>query len=253
MKDPRREVRTAFAKAAERYDGVAHFQRQAGEHLLAGLDGIAMPDIVLDAGCGTGHGAGLLRVRYPDSIIVGLDFALPMVQRFAHGKAICADAEQIPLADASVDLFWSSLALQWCDPRKVFAEARRILAPGGRLAVATLGPGTFAELRHAFAAVDAYAHTIPFRDGAALQAQLSTVGFNCIRFEKAVLTRYYPDFPTLFAAIRDLGANRVTAAGRRNGLMGKVAWQRFQAAYEDHRSDAGLPLSYETYFIHASP
>ena len=58
MKDPRREVQSAFARAAAAYDSVADFQRQAGEHLLTGL-AAGHPDVIVDAGCGTGHAAGL--------------------------------------------------------------------------------------------------------------------------------------------------------------------------------------------------
>ena len=253
MKDARREVRSAFSNAAAGYDAVAHFQRQVGEHLLGGLDPRHQPRIVVDLGCGTGHGSRLLARHYPTSMVVGLDFALPMVRQLDTGNGLCSDAECIPLASAAVDLLWSSLTLQWCDPARVFAEARRLLRPGGRLALATLGPGTFCEMRTAFAQADAYPHTIPFRSAQDLQGLLGAAGFTQIALEQVVLTRYYADLKNLFAAIRDLGANRVTVAERRSGLMGKAAWQRFQAAYEAQRVDAGLPLSYQTFFIHAAP
>jgi malonyl-CoA O-methyltransferase len=43
------------------------------------------------------------------------------------------DAERLPLAAGSVQMVFSNLALQWCDPAKVFAEAARVLPPGGLL------------------------------------------------------------------------------------------------------------------------
>ena len=77
-----------------------------------------------------------------------------MEEELLYGRAgLAGDLEQLPLADASLDLYWSSLAIQWCDPLAVFREARRVLRPDGRLAVSTLGPATFHELREAFTAV----------------------------------------------------------------------------------------------------
>lgn len=170
---------------------------------------------------------------------------------------ICANAQALPLRDACIDLYWSSLAMQWCDPAPFLAEAARVLRRGGRLAVSTLGPGTFAELRQAFADVDHYQHTIPFRDEPELRAALLEAGFKAIRIERVAMVRHHPDLRSLFRGIRDLGANRVInttgdhAVQRRTGLMGKAAWQRFTAAYEALRIDAGLPLTYDTFFLYA--
>jgi SAM-dependent methyltransferase len=49
-----------------------------------------------------------------------------------------ADAEQLPLAGASVDLVVSEHgAAAWCDPRRWLPEAARVLRPGGRLVFLT--------------------------------------------------------------------------------------------------------------------
>lgn len=253
-----REVQAAFARAAQRYDAVAEFQRDAGQYLADGLKLGSAPTRIADIGCGTGHGLRLLQQKFPATHAVTLDFALPMLARIdAAVDRIGANAQALPLADGCVDLYWSSLAMQWCAPALFLAEAARVLRHGGQLAVSTLGPGTFAELRQAFADVDHYQHTIPFRDEPQLRAALMAAGFKAIRIERVAMRRHHPDLRSLFRGIRDLGANRViNTAGdqsvqRRTGLMGKAAWQRFMAAYEALRSEAGLPLTYDTFFIYA--
>ena len=80
---------------------------------------------------------------------------------------LAADIEALPFATQRFDAWWSSLSVQWCDPARVFAEAARVLRPQGRLAVSTLGPATFHELRSAFSTVDRYRHTLPFSAPAA--------------------------------------------------------------------------------------
>ena len=47
-------------------------------------------------------------------------------------------------------------------PHIALREAHRALRPNGLVAVASLGPATFHEMRHAFAEVDDYRHTLNF-------------------------------------------------------------------------------------------
>ena len=245
------QVRSAFARAASHYDAVADFQREAGGYLLAECELENVPMRILDAGCGTGHGLHLIAKRWPQAQTIALDFAAPMLRRL-HGLpalAVCGDIEALPLARASVDLVWSSLAIQWCDTPRVVNEFRRVLCQDGYLAATTLGPGTFAELRHAFMGVDEFRHTNDFIDEAQLRLALGSGGFEVVTLRRMELTRYYPDLRALLASVRDLGANHVAASNRRSGLMGKTAWHRFADNYERMRTASGLPLSYDTYFI----
>lgn len=248
-------VRRAFARAAHRYDAAAGFQRTAGEALLAGLPGEAAPARILDLGCGTGHGLELLAARWPAAELIAADFALPMVASVvavAKGRRLCADAEALPLAEASVDLVWANLVMQWCDPARFLAEAARVLRPGGRLAAATLGPGTFAELRAAFAAADDRRHTIDFAAPAALAAAAEAAGLRHVNVQARPTTLHHADVRGLLAGVREIGANMLPGVpGRAPGLMGKAAWRRFEAAYETLRTPAGLPLTYDTILLYA--
>jgi ubiquinone/menaquinone biosynthesis C-methylase UbiE len=59
------------------------------------------------------------------------------LRRFARVRA---DAYALPFGDASFDLVFSSLMLQWCDDLDaVFAEIARVLKPGGLLLFSTSG------------------------------------------------------------------------------------------------------------------
>jgi SAM-dependent methyltransferase len=52
-----------------------------------------------------------------------------------HGTVLAGNAEAIPLEDASVDHVFAGEAFHWFDLEPALAEIRRVLAPGGGLAV----------------------------------------------------------------------------------------------------------------------
>ena len=54
----------------------------------------------------------------------------------------------------------------------------------------------------------------------------------------------------VMADLKAIGAHNATS-GRGRGLMGKHAWQRVEAAYEDRRRDGKLPATYEVVYGHA--
>lgn len=62
----KRRVRNAFERAAAHYDQAAVLQREVCDRMLSRLDYIKyVPDVILDAGSGTGYGTRKLLTRYP--------------------------------------------------------------------------------------------------------------------------------------------------------------------------------------------
>lgn len=252
---PKQRIRASFDRAAASYDAAAVLQRQVCELLLAGVEAPAASTAILDAGCGTGYGARLLRARWPAAQLCAADFAPAMLDRArgaadAHLAAVACDLEALPFDDRRFDLWWSSLSIQWCDADTVFAEAARVLRPRGWLAVSTLGPGTFHELRSAFAAVDRYRHTLPFSEPDTISEALHGAGFTGVALHRETLTLHYPDLKTLLRAVKAIGANAV-GAGARSGMMGRTAWRALELAYEKQRTPEGLPASYDVILAYA--
>lgn len=249
----------AFAKAARDYDAVAVLQREIGQRMLERLDYMRLtPNCVLDAGSGTGLCARHLLKRYRQAQIVALDFAFPMVsyaQRHRHWlrkvQGICADFEQLPLHDASIDLIVSNASLQWStNIDSTFAEFRRVLRPGGLVLFTTFGPDTLKELRAAWAAVDKHSHVSPFIDMHDIGDALLRAGFADPVMDMEMITLTYPHLEQLLKELKLLGAHNVTMQ-RQRGLTGKARWRAVHQAYEQFRQHGVLPSTWEVIYGHA--
>ena len=246
----KQRVRASFDRAAITYDAAAVVQRLVCDRLLEELEELHLEartsPRILDAGCGTGYGTRMLRARWPSAQITGLDFAPSMLDFARHDTDHCcaADIEKLPFAEARFDLWWSSLTIQWCEAATVFAEAARVLRSGGQVALSTLGPGTFHELRAAFAGVDQHRHTLPFSDADQIASAVTAADFRDVVVHRETHSIYYPDLKTLLRAVKAIGAQNV-GDGARSGMLGRNAWQRVEAAYESHRESAGLPATYD--------
>jgi len=268
------EVRRAFDHAAASYDAHAVLQREVCDRLLERLDFMSLqPARVLDVGCGTGYGLVHLRERYAAAELCALDLA-PAMLRAAQARLpqphwtqrarallsphasplthmLCADMERLPLAANSVNLLWSSLAMQWArDLEATLKGFHRILAPGGLLIFATFGPDTLKELRTAFAAIDDAPHVNRFVDLHDIGDMLVHAGFSSPVMEMDMLTLTYADLKTLMRDLKGIGAHNA-AMSRKRGLLGKSAWAKLEQAYETQRLDGRLPATYEVIYGHA--
>jgi malonyl-CoA O-methyltransferase len=283
------EVRRAFDHAAATYDAHAVLQREVCDRLLERLDFMTLqPGRVLDVGSGTGYGLAHLRARYVQAELCALDIAPAMLaaartrlpqpgwaqralQRltpYVLGTArarggipcghpsspthlVCADMDRLPLAPNSMNLVWSSLALQWAhDLEATLKGFHQVLAPGGLLMFATFGPDTLKELRAAFMSIDDAPHVNRFIDLHDIGDMLIHAGFASPVMEMDMLTLTYTDLKTLMRDLKGIGAHNA-ATTRRRGLLGKSAWARLEQAYESNRFEGRLPATFEVIYGHA--
>ena len=269
----RAAVRRAFDRAAASYDAHAVLQREVCDRLLERLDFVKLaPKQILDVGAGTGYGLQQLRTRYAAAHLLGLDLAPTMLSQ-ARSKLpavtwldrmssaftphtatmdfVCADMERLPLKNQSVDLLWSSLALQWAnDLEATLRDFYRVLAPRGLLMFATFGPDTLKELRGAFSQIDDAPHIHRFADLHDIGDMLVNAGFANPVMEMEIVTLTYADLKSLMVDLKGIGAHNA-AMMRRRGLLGKAAWQKLEQAYEQHRLAGRLPATYEVIYGHA--
>ena len=262
----KKHVRNAFERAAASYDQAAVLQREISNRMFSRLEYIKyLPDVILDAGGGTGYGTQQLARRYPASQLIVVDIALAMLsqarpnttwwQRLLplqqHIYYVCADIEQMPVKSDSVGMVWSNLALQWCnDLDRTFAEMHRILRTDGLLMFSTFGPDTLKELRQSFAQVDTYSHVNRFIDMHDIGDLLVHNGFATPVMDMEYITLTYSNVISVMHDLKAIGAHNALL-GRQQGLMGKNKWHKAISEYEKLRRDGKLPATFEVVYGHA--
>lgn len=249
----KRQVAASFSRAAASYDSVAALQRAVGLSLLEQLPTGLQPSRWLDLGSGTGHFSRILAQRFTQASGVAVDIAEGMLRHARHEQGgaqyhVAGDAERLPLCDGSVDLVFSSLAVQWCDQfASVLAEASRVLRPGGVLAFSSLCVGTLDELRASWQAVDGLVHVNRFRRFEDYQRLCAGSGLEQLELQRCPHVLHYPDVRSLTHELKALGAHNLNP-GRPSGLTGRARMQGLLHAYEAFRQPAGLPATYQVVY-----
>lgn len=154
-------------QAARVYDRIGRWQDLGGFYeraaMAAALDAADLPAArsVVEIGCGTGTlAASLLRERLPgDAAYLGLDVSGDMVERTRRQVEPFgdrADARLVdgrspwPIPDGGVDRVLAFYVLDLYSPAATdafFAEADRVLGPGGVIAIASLARGEHGAAR----------------------------------------------------------------------------------------------------------
>lgn len=261
MSDPQREIDPAvvarsFGSASRTYDAAATLQALVRDELLSRLELLrAPPCAMLDLGAGTGVAAVEMKRRYRNAVVTAADIAAPMLQ-VARGRSrfwrpircVEADAQSLPFEDASFDVVFTSLMLQWLQPPDVaLQEIRRVLKPGGLLLASSFGPETLQELRSAWSAADDGVHVNEFIDMHDLGSALSRAGFTEPVLDVDRHRRHYPDARALMHELKAIGAHNLSPR-RARGLTGRQAFQKMNSAYESMRQAEGLPATWQVVY-----
>lgn len=274
-------VRRQFDRRAAQFDRADFLLREIERRMLDRLDYTRIaPSAILDLGCGRGAGSAELLGRFAEANVYAVDGSPQMARaaasrldpawrapgasggavgdalrrswrRLAGGGraralALAAEAEALPLRDASIDLVWSNFALHWfTDPLAAVAEMRRILKPKGLLSFTMAGVDTLAQLRRGGGTL------MSFPDMHDIGDALLHAGFAepVMDMEKLVLT--YEEPAAMLADLRALGGNALI--DRSHGLHGRAFRDRMLSGIGALRAAPGeaLELTVEVIYGHA--
>ncbi|NBB93838.1 MAG: methyltransferase domain-containing protein [Gammaproteobacteria bacterium] len=212
-------IRQRFDAVAERYDRHAELFDEVGRRLLERLDGLRFePERIVDLGCGTARHTLELHERYPKARLLAVDSAAAMLGQARRRRGrwrrrfelACADLAAPPLAEASVDLVYANLSVQWAGDLAVILSAlRRIMRPRGLLLLTLPGPDTLVELRRAGAVVEAGVDT----HAQELGGLLTRAGFQEPVLDTDWLTTTHDGLAPLLADLDHLGVDYTLPGG----------------------------------------
>ena len=172
---------------------------------------------VLDAGCGSGSFLPRLAdLVGPEGEVTGIDLAGENVELAAARSTVCplrtdqGDLRRLPYPDASFDAVWCANAVQYLDDddlRRALGEVRRVVRPGGVVAVkdldaslVTVRPGDpflFTDFFRRAGAAPGYAqHLMRARD---LYRSLTEAGLVGVRQQTVLSEHFAPLSPAEWA------------------------------------------------------
>ncbi len=259
------------AETYERYMVPALFA-PAAEHLLA-VASLRPGDQVLDIGTGTGIVARLVAPNVaPMGTVTGLD-ASPDMLSVARARALAeglsiewheGQAEALPYPDQRFDLVLSQFALMFfTDRQTALAEMRRVLVPGGRMALSV-----FAGIdRHPFyVALDeaiarrlgtsAVGAIFALGDAEAMRDSLIQAGMREVIIEPFSITARFPNPAGFLASEIDVDTASIPAmqgldATARRKLTAKIRQDMAEPLHAVTESDY-VRLQFHSLVAHAS-
>ncbi|PXW37898.1 pimeloyl-CoA biosynthesis protein BioC [Klebsiella oxytoca] len=239
----KRAIAAAFGRAAEHYSQHDELQRISASLLLEQLNVKTFSE-VLDAGCGPGSISRYWREA--GSQVTALDLSVDMLAQARRGECahryIEGDIEALPLAESSVDLAWSNLAVQWCDNlAAAINELYRVVRPGGRVAFSTLLAGSLPELNQAWRAIDEQPHANRFLSEQSVRQTL--VGRRAIGHVHAI-TLPFADALSAMRSLKGIGATHLHH-GRSPAPLSRGKLRQLQFAWPQQRGQC--PLTYHLF------
>ena len=146
--------RSIDANYASVYDDFrGGYAPQSIHHILQRANITSRSSVILDLACGTG---AVLREMFSEAhLLIGMDAAGPMLKqvqtRYSDQESglclACANGEQLPLATDCIDLVTIGQAIHWFNLPTLLAGLRRVLCPGGWLAVLSRYPSPAGRLQ----------------------------------------------------------------------------------------------------------
>jgi malonyl-CoA O-methyltransferase len=255
----RKDLRRRLDKAAASFDDADYVHRRCFEALIERMAPLVIePTSILDLGSATGTGSRELGRRFRRARVVSVDLSAGMLRRargersrFSRIREVQADAMQLPFLDGTFDLLFANLLLPWItDLPGCLAEVNRVLRTGGLFLFSTLGAGSLASLREAWAAIDPDAHVTEFADMHDVGDALMGAGLSDPVLDVDPLTVTFASAGRLYGDLSACGA-RNSLVGRRRSLTGTGRWRQFEALLDEGSDSGRLAVQLELVYGHA--
>ena len=242
------QARAKYDQLADSYEEIFFYVADVGRQLVD-FAGPPPGARVLDVGAGRGAVARAALAR--GCVVTAVDASPRMMERLAadHPEitAGAMDAAHLAFPDGSFDLVTAGFVVQVLDdPAAVLAEIRRVLAPGGTVALSleTQSVGRMAwlqELALEFISPGASAEPAGAMTHAGLEDLLRDAGFVDLVKESVEMPRPIADPAALWEWLAPRGISELMQA---LGERGPEFHRRFLSAAQEMHDDGGIALEF---------
>ncbi len=262
------KIRRAFSNSALQYEALAGLHKEIGRELTSKISLDIPSPKILDVGMGTGWLTKRLKNFFPDSLVVGLDFADGMIdvarQSFEGFQIIQADARELPFKEKAFDLVVSNLSYQWVeDLERAFRRSFEVMKSGGTFSLTMFGFETFKELFEALenslgnsvgqnfldknsAQEKSFFPVRRLPQRGQIEKAFQGAGFTDVHVDFERIKVRFPDMMGLLQWTKNIGANKL----KKDIYVGKEFLNRTNEYYNQHFKDAfGIYATFEVVWV----
>jgi len=271
-KNMKSRIAAKFDIAASVYDYKAHVQQDIAQECIAAFGNIQSKpcNVLVDLGCGTAKAEQTLS-QYTKRYI-GLDLSHNMLKQALKHVGdqnhslqndtkmhawFQADAEQLPFQDASIDAYYSSMALQWCtSAQRVLSELYRTLKAEGNATLAIMVDGSFSSLEQAWKQLNLPSRVNKFGKADDWLKAAETFNWHCSHYVKTFETQH-TSLISMLKSIKSVGANTKSATDERvnesqddkHAFISRCEINAIEACLKQMNSAHAFHLSYKVLFL----
>ncbi|MGO2011240.1 MAG: methyltransferase domain-containing protein [Pseudoalteromonas sp.] len=222
-----------FSHAANNYVEHANVQKQAALDLfkLIPVTPQTKDKLCIDIGAGPLCNTKTLQSMFKQ--VIAMDLSLNMLQSsMLTAPRICADMDNLPLHENSIDVIFSNFAVQWsADFERLIQGVYKALKSGGQAFISTVVEGSLHEIKTAFAVLDLHSHINHFQSKHNINQSVEKAGFKINSTKTVVYTDQFASPIQAIRSIKAIGATAQNQTTHRPGLLTKQALQRVCNAY----------------------
>lgn len=251
-----------FSRAANTYNSAADVQLDIAFDAMAYVQPRYKSG--LDIGCGTGRISQQLATRC--DTLFAMDLAFGMLS-YAQNNSLAGDpsiswlqgdADYLPMADNSIDMVFSSMALQWSDDQqRVMSEIKRVMASGSNAVLAIMCDGSFNQLNDSWKTIDSQRHVNHFASAQTWYDTAKSQGLRVTMQQKQYVT-WHQNIRQLLSSIKSIGANVLLTApdstaspsSDYKSVINRHTLQHLETIYQQKYAESmQLPLTYQVCFL----
>ena len=225
-------TQTKFSRAAANYASHANVQKQAATHLFKMMANKHQQGTCLDLGAGPLVNTAMLKTHFDTVLAMDLSHSMLSTEQSSCCLKVCADMDNLPLQQNTLDCVFSNFAMQWsADFKELLKNLFCSLKIGGKVYLSCVVDGSLKEIKQAFSCIDQQSHINQFHCANKVIEYAKSAGFKLnFAADRCYIDTYNSPLEAL-RSIKAIGATSLQTKQKRQGLLTRHALNSVCKAY----------------------